>query len=126
MVDRDKRGITERADDTRATVRPGLNLKHGSNHAGTVVHDAQPHTATFGYFSGKACPIIVHPEYHAAFAPHRERDRDLSSFAVLDSIIDSFLHDAIQMHGHSMVGNVDGMMTADLAGAVKQRLHTGG
>ena len=52
--------------------------------------------------------------------------RDLPSFAMLDGIVDGFLHDTIQVHRHSMVGNVDGMMTADLAGAVKQRLHTGG
>src|SRR5215475_14955136 len=119
------RGITEGADDTRATVSPALHLKHSPNHAGTVVHNAQPHTATFGYVSGKAYPIIAYHEYHATFAPHRERDCDLLSFAMLNGIVDGFLHDTIQVHGHSMVGNVDGMMTADLAGAVKQCLHTG-
>jgi hypothetical protein len=103
-----------------------LHLKDGTNHAGTVVHDAQPHTATCSYASGQTYPIIVHHEYHTAFSPHRERDRDLQSFAMLDGIVDGFLHDTIQVYGHSMVGNVDGMMTADLAGAVKQRLNTGG
>ena len=91
-----------------------------------MAHDAQPHTATFGYVSGQTHPIIAHHEYHAAFTSHRERDRDLRGFAMLDGIVDGFLHDTIQVYGHSMVGNVDGMMTADLAGAVKQRLHTGG
>ena len=40
---------------------------------------------------------------------------------MLDGIVDGFLHDTIQVHRHRMIGNVDGMMTADLAGAVKQR-----
>jgi hypothetical protein len=118
LVDRDKGGITERADDTCATGRPVLHLKGSTNHAGTVVHDAQPHTTTCGYVSGKTYSIIVHHECHMAL-PRRERDHDLLSFAMLNGIVDSFLHDAIQVHRHGKVGNVDSMMTADLAGAVK-------
>ena len=50
--------IIERADDTRATVRPALDLKDGTNHAGPVVHDAQPHTAA-------ACQWENPPHYRA-------------------------------------------------------------
>ena len=85
---------------------PVLHFEDGANHAGAVVHDAQPHTATFRYVRRKTYPIIVHHEHHAAFAPHREHDRDLQGFAMLDGIVDGFLHDTIQVHGHGMDGAV--------------------
>jgi hypothetical protein len=40
LVDRDKGRIVERADNACATTRLALDLKDGTNHTGTVVHDA--------------------------------------------------------------------------------------
>src|SRR5262249_47098269 len=97
----------------------------GTDHARPVVHDAQPHAALFHHDRRKTHAIIVHHEGQAPMQD-RERDHNVLGLTMLHRIVDRFLHDTIHVDGHGVIGNVDGVITADLAREVKQCLHTGG
>ena len=94
----------------------GGDAQGAADHAGSIFHDLQAHAVIVGQLFAEADAIVGNSEFSFGSVP-REHDVDLIGFAMLQSIVDGFLGDAVEMSGDGIVRNEDRLR------AVKNAIH---
>src|SRR4029453_9240831 len=88
-------GMGPFADNRGAVASLAVDSECGTNHAGTIMHNAQSHTGGFVRAFLETCAIVVHRQRGAVLSGRQSQD-NVARLPMFDGVADSFLGDAIE------------------------------
>src|SRR5262249_36574757 len=109
------------ADDRGAAAGVAVDSEGGTNHAGTIIHNAESHAGGFVHAFWEAYAIVVHGQRGAVLSSRQGQD-NVARLPMFNGVTHGFLRNAIEMRGACMVRRGRQAVTRHPTGDAKEAL----